>query len=159
MVSIGYCSSFSDDRDVLIRKSMAQDDGVDLVRMFIKRMITLQRKHFRSLPKTVHNALERFKVLLTDKSLSVEEKSKISQKFYYLENLTKLKIIGFNSDSYDLPCLFSYLIEVIGPTEVQVIKKGASFFSLNYQYLSFRDVMNYSLRFKSQTKYYSAQPF
>lgn len=36
---------------------------------------------------------------------------------------------------------------MVGPEEVNVIKRGSSFFSLNFRNLSFRDAMNYTLMF------------
>ena len=125
---------------------MKREDGLALVECFVKRMENLQRKHYRSLPKKVHRALELYRIKIQDKNLSVKEKSELSAKLNYLENMTKLKVLGFNSNSYDLPCLISYLLEVMGTDNVMVIKRGSSLFSLNYNRLSFRDAMNYSLR-------------
>ena len=144
MISIGYVSSFSDDRDVLVRKSMSVADGLILIRTFIERMECLQQKHFETLPPSIRDHLLVLKLKMTDKSLSVEAKSLLVQKFRYLENLTKLKIIGFNSNRYDLPCLIAYFLEMMGPENINVIKKGSSVFLLNYKYLSFRDALNYS---------------
>ena len=144
VISIGYVSSFSDDRDVLVRKSLSVEDGIILVRTFIERMECLQQKYFETLPHSIRDHLLVLKLRMTDKSLSVEAKSLLVQKFRYLENLTKLKIIGYNSNRYDLPCLMSYFLEVMGPENINVIKKGSSVFSLNYKYLTFRDALNYS---------------
>ena len=146
-VSIGYCSSFSSERDVLIRKSMLEKDGLELVNKFIEKMEDLQQHHFSLLPKTIHEKLKSLKFQMQLKTLPVKVKAEIVAKFRYLQNMTKLKIIGFNSNSYDLPCLFSYLLESMGPENVEVIKKGASFIFFNYNLLSFRDAMNYSLWF------------
>ena len=76
---------------------MSREDGMALVRCFIDRMEALQDKHFRSLPQSIHAALVRFKLNIGDKSLSVEKKSMLSKKIYYLQNLCNLKILGFNS--------------------------------------------------------------
>lgn len=146
VVSIGYHSSFTADRDVLVRKSMERKDGVALVQLFIKKMESLQRKHFYGLPQSIRRALKLFRIKITDKNLSVKEKSNIGAKLNYLEQLSNLKVLGFNSDSYDLPCLISYFLEVMGPENVHVIKRGSSLFALNYNRLSFRDAMNYSVR-------------
>ena len=145
VISIGYVSSFSDDRDVLLRKSMSSADGLDLVKTFLDKMEDLQKKHFRSLAKTIPSRLKSLKIQLLDRNLSVKEKSLLVAKFRYLENMSKLKVIGFNSAKYDLACLISFFLEIMGPDNINVIKNGSSFFCLNYNHLSFRDAMNYSV--------------
>ena len=94
VVSIGFHSSFSEDHDVLVRESMSHAHALSLVKQFLYRMEKLQKKHYAMLPKSVKDALKDFKVKLGDKTLPVLEKAQIAQKFRYLENLSKLKVIG-----------------------------------------------------------------
>ena len=77
---------------------MSREDGKALVRCFLDRMETLQNKHYRSLPSSIHAALVRFKLQLSDKRCSVEQKSLLSKQVYYLQNLCSLKLLGFNSN-------------------------------------------------------------
>ena len=83
---------------------MSAEDGLTLIRNFINKMESLQRKHFYLLPVSIREALPKLKIRMRDKSLSVKAKSLLVAKFHYLENYAKLKIIGFNSNHYDVPC-------------------------------------------------------
>ena len=144
VISIGYSASFGDYRDVLFRDDMTNDSGIKLVRAFLGKMTEIQTRHYERIPSVIKDVMMEYKNLLQAKSLSVRERSTLSRRLSYLRQLCKLKILGFNSGSYDLPCILEMIIECVGPRNVKVIKKGNSVFDLNVNMLSFRDAMNYT---------------
>ena len=144
VISIGYVANFGGYRKVLFRNDMTRESGLNLVRLFLKEMSDLQLRHYELIPSSLKDIMADYKIILKNPALSVVERATISRRLYYLRSLCKLKIIGFNSASYDLPCLIQMIIECAGPQNVKVIKKGNSIFDMNVNMLSFRDAMNYS---------------
>ena len=96
---------------------------------------------------SVKNALKTLKAEVNDehgkKTRSVKQNYLLVQKLRFLKSLTNLVVLGFNSSSYDVPVLLSYILEIVGPENVHVIKRGESVFALNFNDISFRDAMNY----------------
>ena len=74
---------------------------------------------------------------------SVKMKAELAREFKYIQNIATLKILGFNSSSYDLPCLLNSILELVDVSKVHIIKRGESIFALNFDGFSFRDAMNY----------------
>lgn len=144
IISIGYRASFGDYRGVILREDMTRKGGVDLLSVFVDKMKELQRRHYERLPRNIKQAMAEYKLRKRLKCLSVSEKKKICDRFYYLKSITRLKIIGLNSAKYDLPCMMTYLIEAVGAEKVKPIKKGSSYFELKVEMLSFRDCNNYT---------------
>lgn len=143
VISIGYSASFGDFKAVLTRIDMTRENGLNLIREFLKKMNELQLRHYERIPDAIKEALFEYKELIKQGNLSVLEKTAVVQRLYYLKSLCDLKVIGFNSSGYDLPCLFNLIVEVVGPSKVKVIKKGNSIFDMRIDQLCFRDCMNY----------------
>ena len=143
VISIGYCASFGDYKNVIVRDDMTKASGLKLVKTFLAKMQELQLRHYERIPSAIKEAMYNYKELLKNKNLAVAEQTTLGRRLCYLRSLCCLKVIGFNSSGYDLPCLLSMMVEVMGPSKVKVIKKGNSVFDLNIDKLSFRDCMNY----------------
>ena len=143
VVSIGYYANFGDYKDVIVRKDMTNDSGLKLVKTFLEKMKELQTRHFEKIPSKLKDEFTRCKEELKKDSLSVEMRSRYGKRLWYIKSIMCLKIVGFNSSGYDLPVLLNAIIEVVGPGNIRIIKKGNSIFDLRVDMLCFRDCMNY----------------
>ena len=121
---------------------MSEKSGRALIQIFLDKMEELKIKHYKMLPESVRTAFKNYKHYLKFEK-NVEKKAKLGAEFNYLRNLGRLKILGFNSSSYDLPCIVNHILELKAPEDVHVIKRGESLFALDVNGLSFRDAMNY----------------
>ena len=121
---------------------MTKESGNDLIKSFLEKMEELKIKHYKSLSPKIQHSLKEYKALLKSEK-NVEKKARLAQEFLYLKKLANLKIIGFNSGSYDLPCIVNYILEIVDPKDVSVIKRGETLFALDFRGFSFRDAMNY----------------
>ena len=121
---------------------MSEESGRELIQIFLDKMEELKIKHYKMLPESVQQAFKNYKHELKFEK-DVEKKAKLGTEFNYLRNLGRLKILGFNSSSYDLPCIMNHILELKNPEDVHVIKRGESLFALDVNGLSFRDAMNY----------------
>ena len=74
---------------------------------------------------------------------SVQKKTEIAQEFRFIQNIATLKVLGFNSSKYDLPCLLNSILELIDISKIHIIKRGESIFALTFNGFSFRDAMHY----------------
>ena len=144
VISIGYYANFGDYRGVIFREDMSEESGLRLVKQFLDKMYELQTRHYEQIPQNIKEIMREYKEQLKVKTLSVENRAKFWRRLCYLRSLTKLKIVGFNSGGYDLPCLMNMIIQIAGPDSIKVIKKGNSIFDLNVKLLSFRDCSNYT---------------
>ena len=122
---------------------MTETGAQTLVKDFLKVLEKIRIKHYKSLPLSVQDSLKSTKDRLKS-AKSIREKTEISQEFRYLQNVATLKVIGFNSGMYDLPCLMNQILGLVDLKKVHVIKRGETIFSLSFDGLSFRDCMNYS---------------
>lgn len=143
VVSIGYYANFGDYKDVIVRKDMTNDSGLKLVKTFLEKMKELQTRHFEKIPSKLKDEFTRCKEELKKDSLSVEIRNRYGKRLWYIKSIMCLKIVGFNSSGYDLPVLLNAIIEVVGPGNIKIIKKGNSIFDLRVDMLCFRDCMNY----------------
>mgnify|MGYP000272313843 CR=1 FL=1 len=73
----------------------------------------------------------------------VSKKSRLFKHYHWLRNYIKLKVIGFNSQRYDIPAIISLIVAVTKGKDLTVIKRGNSYFALNYKNVSFRDASSY----------------
>ena len=67
----------------------------------------------------------------------------------YLQKNLVLPTYGFNSSRYDLQILFAHMIQIADEmkmkrSEIQLIKKGAQYFSINLGPLHLKDIMNFT---------------
>ena len=86
VISIGFSSSFTDDKDVLIRKDMTKESGNDLIKRFLEKMEELKIKHYKSLSPKIQHSLKEYKALLKCEK-NVEKKARLAQEFIYLKKL------------------------------------------------------------------------
>lgn len=140
--TIGYFFN-EQEKGVFVRESNSEPDGDKLVQKFLQKMIKIQETHFESLSPQIKNYHQLLIEKLKDKSLSVSEKSKLIGHLNLLKEIFKINIVGFNSGRFDLPIIFEHLLKSCDLSEINVIKKGSSFFSLEYKGLCFRDASNY----------------
>ena len=140
--SIGYFLSETEN-DVFLSESSTKESGVKVVKTFVDKMLELQAKHYESLPEKIKKYYLLVCEKLKDKSLSVSEKEHYYGHRNFLKEIFQLNVCGFNSGRFDLPILFEFFLEFCEPSKITTIKKGNSFFSLEYANLVFRDVSNY----------------
>ena len=77
------------------------------------------------------------------KKLSVEKKSIFFRHSSFFRNYFCLKVIGFNSQKYDIPAIISLIIQNTKGKKLKIIKRGNSYFDVRFRGLSFRDACNY----------------
>ena len=72
--------------------------------------------------------------------LAVEERAKRFRQMRYIsKNIFPLKLIAHNGSRFDLPALQNELFKLVDPSKISAIRKGASFFSLSVDLLTFLD--------------------
>ena len=135
------------------RNSFDKDDYQRVLRELTIHLKKLQLELVLSLPGEVRDSIEKIEDILaqnkaakesTGKSLlSVERQTRFVQGLKYLKSFEKLKILGFNSERYDLIILIPGLIELWGPDTVEVIRRGAGYMMLQTELFRFLDVKNY----------------
>ena len=135
------------------RNSFDKVDYQRMLREFTKHLKKLQMELSVNLPSEITDSIQKIGDILdqdkasiktTGKSiLSVARKSKFQQAHRYLKSFLKLRVLGYNAERYDLCILLPGLIEIWGPENVEVIKRGSGFMMLDTDLFRYLDVLNY----------------
>ena len=135
------------------RKSFSKEDYQELLSDFTNHLKKLHMELSVNLPSVITDSIEKIRDILdqdkasletTGKSiLSVARKSKFQQSYSYLRTFLKLRVLGYNSERYDLCLLLPGLIELWGPENIEVIKRGNGFMMLDTDLFRYLDVLNY----------------
>ena len=140
--SIGYYFSESENH-VFLSSDSSKESGTKIVSEFLDKMLELQEMHYANVSEKIKKYFDLVCEKLKDKSLSVSEREKLLGHRNFIREIFKLNVIGFNSSRFDLPILFEYMLEFCDASKLTTIKKGNSFFSLEYKNICFRDASNY----------------
>ena len=135
------------------RESFSKDDYKKLLTEFTIHLKKLQMNLALCLPSAITESLEKIEnILAEDKAaldstgksiLNVARKAKFQQARRYLESFLKLKVFGYNAERYDLCLLIAGLIELWGPENIDVIKRGNGYMMLQSPLFRFLDAKNY----------------
>jgi len=125
------------------RETMDESSVTKMIEKFMEKLEELAAIHYAIIPKSVKDYYEQAKIEVLDKSTSVKNKQKIYRYTAYIRNLFKLKVVGFNSEAFDLPCIMKYILQNTIPSKVKTIKRGNKYFMVDIGSISFRDARNY----------------
>jgi len=126
-----------------VRKDMSTEAVGVMVKEFLTKLTELRIKYYKQIPPSIKNYYEEMKDELLAKSTSVKRKQEIYRHSQYIRNMLRLKVLGFNSQSFDLPVLFPFFLQNTSPSKMKVIKRGLKYFCCDFDGLSFRDARNY----------------
>ncbi|CBY10608.1 unnamed protein product [Oikopleura dioica] len=127
---------------VIIREDDSPEAAKKIVAEFV-RELQMQIETMRCLPDYFYKTAEK----LQEKIDSMEKspkRSKFQQLLRKLEQYLKVDVFGFNSAKFDIPVLAPYLLPQLQEHcgKLSVIKKGTSFFLVETDICSFKDVLN-----------------
>ena len=99
-----------------------------------------QKQNYDRLPEKVKEYAKECQALKKLKDLSVLERAKRFRHWrYFSKVIFPLKLIAHNGSRFDLPALQNELFKLVDPSSIKCIRKGASFFSLSVDQLTFLD--------------------
>ena len=103
--------------------------------------IMSERRECTSLLKTLFKPCELILLKREYRKMPAEIINKYTSGRNYMEKMKSLRVIGYNSERYDLPILVPALVQVIGgqTTDFQTIKRGTGYMSLKVNSLCFID--------------------
>jgi len=129
---------------VIIRDDDSPEAAKKLVADFVSELCK-QIDTMRCLPEYFYDTAE----MMEEKIEDMEKgpiKSKYQQLLRKLEQYLKIDVFGFNSARFDIPVLAPYLFPQLKDHcgKLSVIKKGSSFFLIETDICSFKDVLNFT---------------
>ena len=138
-----------------IRKSSQPEEARTIVEKFVVACIKLRKRKLSLLPKYIFETqqkLEKRANELADECAgkgikTSPELTKILKYIRYISSLQNLSIFGFNSQRFDIPVIAGTLFRVLELSlfsPVNVLKKGASYFSVSCGGLIFKDALNFT---------------
>lgn len=125
IISISVCASWKTDQPkCFLRKNSCTSSATNLVKLFMVELHSLQSEYvtkFCSEIVEVENHLDEMV------NMNFSHKHLISKAQQYLANLKKLTVLGWNSERYDLPQLFAFLIAYFGNSgeQIFIIRRGS----------------------------------
>ena len=151
LASIGFVKSFGKNREWFsYRRDMTGESLKFLVNNFVGIVKEARQEMTKKLPKSISDGYKKYAELRKgSKNLSPEQSKLVHEKFKILENMLSLPIYSWNGERYDLPVLLGPLIDVLSENapafkRMNVIKRGTSLMELKYNFLFFRDFINFS---------------
>jgi len=127
---------------VIIREDDSPEAAKKIVAEFV-RELQMQIETMRCLPDYFYKTAEKLQEKIDSMEKS-QKRSKFQQLLRKLEQFLKVDVFGFNSAKFDIPVLAPYLLPQLQEHcgKLSVIKKGTSFFLVETDICSFKDVLN-----------------
>ena len=132
-------------------KDNSQESEIEIVKKFLTFCeVEYQRVKFCSKLKESFKILcEKSKNLQNGLKDPIFDMDEISTLKTYVESQLDLSIFGYNSSRYDLAVMFSRICQVLDSinfdrSDISMIKKANSYFSLKLKKLHFKDLINFS---------------
>ena len=154
IVSVSVTKTFGDLTDrtrVFVRKSMEEADYRKFIEEFVCYLNNLHVEYRNSLPESIATTLKKLYENVSafknkERNYSLQQVKRFRQAISFLENLRKLRVFGFNSQSYDLPILFSGLLHYAKKyrTAFDVLKRGNHIMCLKLDGILFLDCLNFT---------------
>ena len=150
-VLISLAKTFGDERKQVFKRDDLSRAGLDkMMKEFTNALDGAQKQHAKEFPKEFQTAIER----LQRESSAIEAKkmsvtpmvaNSIKSGLRYLQLLLKLGVYGFNSERYDMPIIYPYLIKHYKDkgAEPTVIKAGSGVMRLQCFNIYFADIKRF----------------
>ena len=155
----------SGESKVFVRESSTEDAYVKLVADFYTYLLKYRDEYRAQLPDDINNAFFTIKDLLFRKKtdpdyvkLPPRYHGKLRRAFNYLNKIREAKVVGFNSESFDLPVLVPAFMKawtskyfrslnknekIPREPKPHVIKRGSGFLTLGFLGIRFVDMHNF----------------
>ena len=149
LLSIALTKNFGDKRSVaLIREEITENGYYDLLLQFKQNLFSIHDEFRASIPIKIWDSINEIKAKIlhhrqTDEKLSVPEFDELTKCLYFLQKMTCLPVVGFNSEHFDLPILLPGILKIWGMKKVGVIKRGCGIMSMELSPFLFLDVRNF----------------
>ena len=150
LVSIAVGSNFPDYKSkCFVRRTSKYEDELFLVESFLDYLEEIAALKVANLPAFVEEA-ER-NIYESFEKLKKEKGSKFQYQELYsfqsvIRNWKTLDVFGFNSSKFDIPVIAAPLFHLLlsRNDKPEVMKRGASYFTVKTRDLRFKDVLNYT---------------
>ena len=156
IVTIAFGSTFGVQSKVISRKSFSEEDYRSFYLEIVEHIRYLGREYSKTLPVCITEGIMKIQNILDkDKKsestkLDVYRKTMLQKGLFYLQQVSKMRIYGYNSEKYDQPLILPGILSVLKlkPSEIDVIKRGTGVMMLGLTLLDtdvlFVDAMNLS---------------
>ena len=122
LVSISVKKSWGSDSICLTRKNSEPGSGFELVTQFINYLDEAHyeyRNRFADFQR-IRNRLDQFA-----SKWGINKSYEVQAAMNLINDMERLRVVGFNSERYDVPELYPYLVTYFGNEHFDVIKRGA----------------------------------
>ena len=125
IISISVCASWkTDEPKCFLRENSCTSSATNLVKLFMVELHSLQSEYVTKFCSEIFEVENHIAEMV---NMNFSHKNLISKTQQYLANLKKLTVLGWNSERYDLPQLFAFLIAYFGNSGEQlfIIRRGS----------------------------------
>ena len=154
VISVSVTKTFGDVNDrtkVFVRKSLSEEDYRLFIAEFISYVRNIRVEYQNLLPSSITSTLTKLYEDLAafknkERNYSFQQVKQFRCAVRFLEDLRKLRVYGFNSQSYDIPVLFSGLMFYAKQNKysVKVMKRGNQFMYMKFDGIIFLDCLNFT---------------
>ena len=150
MVSISVTPNFGDlPTKVFMRDDWSEESLDKVIKEFWLHLLMIKDEHIKSIPQEIHHARDRVEDLLTQ-NLPPNEKAQLYRCKKYIKSIFKLKLIGFNNESFDNVVLFPSLLKYWDPINsnskdrpLRAVRRGNGLMTINFEGVDIDDAHNF----------------
>ena len=150
MVSVSVTPNFGDlPTKVFMRDDWSEESLDKVVKDFWLHLLMLKDEHIKTIPPEIHHTRDRIEDLLSQK-LPPDEKAMLHRCKKYLKSFFKLKLIGFNNESFDNVVLFPSLLKYWNPINsnskdrpLRAVLRGNGMMTINFDGVDIDDAHNF----------------
>ena len=132
IVTIGFSTTFGVPSKVISRNSFSHEDYISFYKEIVAHMRVMALEYAKTLPECIFESITKINAILDkdrkseSNKLDVHRKTLLERGLFYLKQITKMRIYGYNSEKYDQPLILPGILSVLKlrPSDIDVIRRG-----------------------------------
>ena len=132
IVTVAFGTTFGVPTKVITRNSFSKDDYISFYREIISHIRLMASEYAKTTPSCISEAISKIQsILFTERksesgNLDPYRKSMLQKGLFYLQQISIMRIYGYNSEKYDQPLILPGILSVLKlkPKESNVIRRG-----------------------------------
>ena len=132
IVTVAFGTTFGVPSKVISRNSFSEADYNKFYQEVVRHIFFMANEYTQTLPSCISESILKIQEILEKErksessNLDVYRKTMLQKSLFYLKQVSKLRIYGYNSEKYDQPLILPGILSVLKlkPSDTDVITRG-----------------------------------